>query len=201
MRFKKVKTGNQLLKNLLHWARILFFSMLLWFCIHTIIIIADGVNDDLINTDVAVVLGNKVELTGEPSERLKARLDKAADLYEKGYFKRIIVSGGVGIEGFDEAKVMKDYLINQGIPESKILIDSNGYNTFMTAENTKLIKEELEIESVTVISQYHHITRTKMAFKKVGFEKVYSAHAEIIELRDVYSLVREFAAFYKYLIK
>jgi vancomycin permeability regulator SanA len=32
--------------------------------------------------DVAVVLGNKVELNGEPSERLKYRLDKAIELYQ-----------------------------------------------------------------------------------------------------------------------
>lgn len=177
------------------------FVLMLWFCIHTIIIIADGISDDLVRTDVAVVLGNKVELNGQPSERLRARLDKAVDQYEEGYFNQIIVSGGVGIEGFDETVVMKDYLIGRGIPENRIIMDSNGYNTFMTAKNTMVLKEELEIESVTVISQYHHITRTKLAFRKVGFEQVYSAHAEILELRDIYSIVREFAAFYQYLFK
>lgn len=156
--------------NLKKIIRIPLVTMLLWFCIHTLIIITDGLNDDLLPTDVAVVLGNKVELTAEPSERLKARLAKAADLYEKGYFTLIIVSGGVGVEVFDEAVAMKNYLINQGIPELSILTDSNGYTTIMTAENTKRFKDELGIQSVTVISQYHHITRTKLAFKQIGFE-------------------------------
>ncbi|MTI68384.1 MAG: YdcF family protein, partial [Firmicutes bacterium] len=45
-----------------------------------------------------------------------------------------------------------------------------------------------------------HITRTKLAFEKVGIDKVYTAHAKIFEIRDLYSLTREFFAYYKYLV-
>ncbi|MFA9555729.1 YdcF family protein [Evansella sp. AB-rgal1] len=180
---------------------VLIFSFVVWFAVHTIIIVLDGMSDDFKNTDVAVVLGNKVELDGQPSERLQARLNKASSLYNDGYFEHIIVSGGVGIEGYDEAVIMKEYLIKLGVPEQFIILDSNGYTTFMTAENTKQIQEEMGFTSITVISQYHHITRTKLAFKKVGFEEVYSGYAEFYELRDVYSVVREFFAYYKYLLK
>lgn len=180
---------------------ILIFATFLWFGIHTSIIVFDGLNDELEITDTAVVLGNKVELNGQPSERLKSRLDRAAQLYEKGYFKYIIVSGGIGKEGFDEAEVMKEYLREFEIPEDHIIEDSEGYNTYMTAENAKVIMNEMEFGSVMVISQYHHITRTKLAFKKVGVEQVYSAHAKIFEYRDIYSLVREFIAYYKYFLK
>ncbi|QOY38578.1 YdcF family protein [Anaerobacillus isosaccharinicus] len=176
----------------------LFIVLFLWFILHTAIIVTDGVNDELAAVDIAVVLGNKVELDGQPSNRLKARLDKSVELYEEGYFKYILVSGGIGIEGFDEAKVMKEYLVNKGIPSELIIEDSNGYNSFMTAENTKAIMKDLNIKSVMVITQYFHITRTKLAFNKLGFENVYSAHAEIFEYRDLYSITREFPAYYKY---
>lgn len=177
---------------------ILFTVLFLWFILHTAIIVTDGVNDELAAVDIAVVLGNKVELDGQPSDRLKARLDKSVELFEEGYFKYILVSGGIGIEGFDEAKVMKEYLVNKGIPSELIIEDSNGYNSFMTAENTKAIMKDLNIKSVMVITQYFHITRTKLAFNKLGFENVYSAHAEIFEYRDLYSIIREFPAYYKY---
>ncbi|RXJ04655.1 YdcF family protein [Anaerobacillus alkaliphilus] len=176
---------------------ILFF----WFIIHSLVIIIDGLNDEVAYVDVAVVLGNKVELDGKPSLRLQARLDKSVELYKEGYFKYIIVSGGVGKEGFDEANVMKNYLINQGIPADQIIEDPNGYNSQMTAKNTRMIVELLNVKSVMVISQYFHITRTKLAFQKVGFEEVASAHAEIFELRDFYSIIREFPAYYKYVNK
>ncbi|WP_245600169.1 YdcF family protein [Paenibacillus harenae] len=151
--------------------------------------------------DAAVVLGNKVEVNGQPSERLKARLDKSVELYEGGYFSYIIVSGGIGKEGFDEAKVMKSYLIDKGIPAEKIKVDNNGYNSYMTAQNTSKIMEELELDSVMVITQYFHVARTKLALRKMDIKEVYAAHAKIFEFRDIYSILREFPAYYKYLYK
>lgn len=173
---------------------------IIWFIIHTTFVIIDGLNDELKSVDAAVVLGNKVEVNGQPSERLKARLDRSVELYNRGYFTNIIVSGGIGKEGFDEATVMKSYLIEKGIPEDKIIEDSNGYNSYMTAQNTSKIMNKLKIDSVMVITQYFHVSRTKLAFRKMDLDEVYSAHAKIFEFRDVYSIIREFPAYYKYLL-
>lgn len=176
-------------------------SLFIWFIIHTVFIMIDGLNDELKPVDAAVVLGNKVEVNGQPSERLKARLDKSLELYVGGYFTYVIVSGGIGKEGFDEAKVMKSYLLDKGIPEEKIIEDNNGYNSYMTAQNTSKIMDELELDSVMVITQYFHVTRTKLSFRQMEMKGVYSAHANFFEFRDIYSIIREFPAFYKYLLK
>ncbi|MDQ6423529.1 YdcF family protein [Paenibacillus sp. LHD-117] len=149
-------------------------SLFIWFIIHTTFVIIDGLNDELKPVDAAVVLGNKVEANGQPSERLKARLDKSIELYDRGYFTFIIVSGGIGKEGFDEAKVMKAYLMDQGIPEEKIKEDPNGYNSYMTAQNTSKMMDELELDSVMVITQYFHVSRTKLAFRKIMTYAVHS---------------------------
>lgn len=69
-------------------------------------IVLDGLRDDVQVSDVGIVLGSKVMPDGTPSARLQARLDKAAELYRQGMFKHVIVSGGSGVEGFSEAKVM-----------------------------------------------------------------------------------------------
>lgn len=178
---------------------IVFVSILfIWFISHILIITFDGLKDELDYSDVAVVLGNKIELSGEPSERLKGRLNKAVELYEKGYFEYIIVSGGIGKEGYDEAEVMKMYLVGKGIQEDKILVDSDGNNSLMTAQNSKTIMNTMNFDSIMIITQFYHISRTKLAFEKVGVENVRSAHADYFELRDIYSLVREFIAYYKY---
>lgn len=71
-----------------------------------IAVTADGLRDNARASDVGVVLGSKVMPDGTPSDRLRARLDKAADLYRQGMFGHIIVSGGTGVEGFSEAQVM-----------------------------------------------------------------------------------------------
>lgn len=174
--------------------------LLLWVVAHTLIITIDGLNDEVGKSDVAVVLGNKVELDGRPSKRLQGRLDKAIELYNKEYFNYIIVSGGLGKEGFNEAIVMKQYLIEKGIPSDNIILDEIGNNSYMTAVNTKVIMEQMNFNTVTIISQFYHISRTKLAFHKVGLDDVYTAHSKSYELRDVYSLLREFPAYYKYLL-
>lgn len=44
------------------------------------------------------------------------------------------------------------------------------------------------VKSVIVTSQFYHISRTKLAFKRVGFKAVYSPHGKFFELRDIYFL-------------
>ncbi|MEL7655793.1 MAG: YdcF family protein [Bacillota bacterium] len=173
---------------------------LIWFVVHTLIITIDGLNDDLGRSDAAVILGNKVELDGTPSARLQGRLERAIQLYEKGYFDYIIVSGGLGKEGFSEAIIMKEYLLEKGIPGDNILVDEEGNDSYMTAKNTKRIMDQRGFHTVTVISQFYHISRTRLAFNKVGLDDVYSAHSTSYEVRDIYSLIREFPAYYKYLM-
>lgn len=171
----------------------------LWFVAHTIYIAADGLNDEIAVADAAVVLGNTVERNGQPSERLKARLEKAVELYERKLVGKIIVSGGFGAEGFEEADVMRDYLVSRNIPESSIILDKDGYNTHKTAVNTKQIMQSRNMQSVIIVSQYFHITRSRLAFQRAGIENIYAAHANYFGWRDVYSVLREFTGFYSYL--
>jgi vancomycin permeability regulator SanA len=172
----------------------------LWFLAHTIYIVADGLTDEIATADAAVVLGNTVEADGKPSPRLKARLEKSVELYEKNLVGKIIVSGGFGVEGFEEADAMRDYLVTRNIPESAVILDRAGYNTYQTAVDAKQIMQENNLKSVIIVSQYFHITRTRLAFRKAGIEQIYAAHAEYFELRDVYSILREFTGFYTYLL-
>ncbi len=187
-------------KNIKKILLYIFGILFIWFTIHIIVITTDGLNDELGVCDAAVVLGNKVELNGNPSKRLQGRLDKAIELYEKNYFEYVIVSGGIGKEGFDEAVVMKEYLVEKGIADKKVIIDSFGYNSYMTAKNTKVIMNDRGFKSIMIITQFYHISRTKLAFEKVGVGNVYSAHASYLDIRDIYSVVREFFAYYKYLL-
>jgi vancomycin permeability regulator SanA len=73
-----------------------------------IAILLDGLMDNVKESDVGVVLGSKVMPDGTPSARLRARLDKADELFRQGMLKYVIVSGGTGKEGLSEARVMAD---------------------------------------------------------------------------------------------
>lgn len=164
------------------------------------VLIARGMSDEIHEANVAVVLGNTVNPDGTPSRRLAARLDTALELHRRGLFKNIIVSGGVGREGFDEAVVMKDYPTRRGIPQENIIVDSRGLTTAATAKNVAAITKEHNWSSALVISQYFHIPRCRLALSRTGIDPVYAAHAQFFEPRDVYSIFREVFGYAAYLI-
>ncbi len=165
------------------------------------ILVIDGLHDRLHKSDLAVVLGNKVELNGQPSARLQARLDKTIELYHQGWFSQILVSGGVDNMGVDEAKAMKQYLIDRGLPPDQIHLDSAGNNTYLTAQHTAQVMKSHNFHSVMVISQYFHLPRTRLALNRMGIDPVYSAHADFFESRDFYSTAREVFGYSSYLFR
>lgn len=160
-----------------------------------------GLKDDVGKADIALVLGNKVEDDGTSSPRLQARLDKTLELYHAGYFQIIIVSGGIGKEGYDEAKVMRDYLVANGIPSASIIMDNAGINTYASAKNTSQIIRQQKLNSVFIISQYFHLPRIRLALKCFGVSAIYSAHADFFEARDIYSLLREVVGYVSYSLR
>ena len=150
--------------------------------------------------DLAVVFGSKVETSGRPSHRLAARLDAAQDLYRRGLVHTIFVSGGTGVEGFDESQVMRDYLLARGIPESDVHADPDGRTTALTCENARAYLAERREETVNVVSQYFHLTRAKIACARAGVRVVGGAAPRFFEGRDLYSLAREVPGIYAYLL-
>ncbi len=158
----------------------------------------DGLHDRIGKADVGVVLGTKVERDGKPSPAMRARLDEAIRLYRQGYFRTVLVSGGFGKEGFDEATVMKRYLVARQIPEAAIVVDSHGDTTEATAQNSARWMLEHHASSALVVSQYYHLSRTRLAFERCGVAKVYSAHGRLFLWRDVYAVPRDVVGYYSY---
>ena len=164
-------------------------------------LVGDGLVDRLGHADVGLVLGSKVELNGRPSVRLQARLDRTAELYRAGYFPWIIVSGGLGKEGFDEAVVMRDYLVAQGLPADHVILDGHGDTTFASAQNTRAIAKLKHFTSVLVVSQYFHLPRSRLALQRCGLVPIYTAHARLFEWRDIYSALRETLGWLEYSLR
>lgn len=171
------------------------------FVLTALAIVIDGGHDRIHTSDVAIVFGNTVNPDGSASPRLEARLDKAIALYNKGVIPRIIVSGGTGKEGVDEALAMKFYLVANDIPFEAVIVDSNGYTTADTARNSASIMRQHGYQSALLVSQYFHITRARMALHQCGISKLYNAHPTYFEWRDIYSLAREVVGFYAYYFK
>ncbi|MDH5380788.1 MAG: YdcF family protein [Cyclobacteriaceae bacterium] len=178
--------------------KLIGFLLISWFLLHEIIIVVDGLNDNPVKSDYAVIFGNTVNPDGTLSDRLKARVNKGLQLYNDSLVDKIVVSGGLGKEGVYEGAKMSEYLISHGVPGYNVITDDNGNNTLLTVQNFSA--NFPESSSVIVVSQFYHISRAKLAFRKAGVKKVTGAHPNYYELRDIYSLFREFFGYYKYLL-
>jgi uncharacterized SAM-binding protein YcdF (DUF218 family) len=167
----------------------------------TLWIAFSGASDDAAKSDVGLVLGTRVELDGQPSLAMRLRCSHAAKLCREGMFKHIIVSGGVGKEGFDEAKVMHDYLLTQGISDEQIIMDNKGDNTYLSAQHTRDIMKQRGFSSVVAVSQYYHMPRARLALNRFHVGTVHTSHAQYVGWRDLYACPRETLAYLAYLLR
>lgn len=155
---------------------------------------AFGMADHVAKADMVVVPGNTVHPDGTLSERLKARLDVAVRLYRAGNCHTVFVSGAVGSEGVDESRAMRDYLIHQGVPASRIIQDGQGFDTESTARNAALAMQQRGFRTALAASQHFHVPRLRLLLQRHGVHVVGTVHARYFEARDAYSLAREVVA-------
>lgn len=151
--------------------------------------------------DVAIVFGNTVERSGRPSARLRARLDAARELYSSGRVRKIIVTGGVGKEGFDESLVMQSVLVRAGVPARDIHADAKGLNTALSCQNARAYMTSQGLTSADVVTQYFHIARARLACRRAGIRVAGAFAPRYFELRDMYSLAREVVAYPAYALR
>ncbi len=158
-----------------------------------------GTTDYRREADVAVVFGARVFANGQLTTSLEDRVRTAAGLYTDGLVDMLIMSGGVGESGHDEAEVMRDRAIEFGVPERAIVVDHEGFDTDRTAANTVPLFESDGSTRVLVVSQFYHLPRIKMAYRAAG-QHVYTAPAE--ESRPIAKtpvlVAREIPAFWLY---
>ncbi len=138
-----------------------------------------------------IVLGAQWKSTG-PSEVLKRRLDAAVEYLKENPDTMVIVSGGQGSnEIMAEAVGMQGYLIEAGIEQERILVESASANTY---ENLVFSGRFLDKASdrVVIVTNNFHVFRSLGIARKQGY-----AHAEGLAANSVLgmapnNLLREF---------
>ena len=164
-------------------------------------IVLDGRHDRPGHADVALVLGNMVDPDNRPYPMLQSRLDRALELYRQGDYPFIIVSGGFDVPGGDEAAGMRAYLVAKGVPAEKIIVDSQGINTYASARFAAWLLRERGWRSVYVVTDYYHVPRARLALRRFGVGTVYSAHSRDTEPGNPYHLLHEMAGLVEYALR
>ena len=121
--------------------------------------------------DYIIVLGAQVYSTG-PSVVLKYRLDEARQYLLENEDTKCIVTGGKGYnEPFPESYGMRDYLVRNGIPEDRILIEDESSNTVQNIRNS-LPFIDPENDRVGIVTNNFHLFRGTSIAKKAGIAHV-----------------------------
>ena len=124
--------------------------------------------------DVAIVLGAATS-GSEVSEVYKQRLNHAMELYQNGYVKYIIVTGGKGKGNrISDAAIAGEYLVSMGIPDEVILEEDTSTITQENLENAKIIMEENGYETAAIVSDPLHMKRAMLLAKDSGIVAISS---------------------------
>ena len=123
--------------------------------------------DEIKDVDTIIVLGAKVHDDGRLSLMLKDRLDKTIEVYNKLNIKKVIVSGDSEHKDYDETTKMKEYLINNRIPEEDIVVDVYGLSTY---DSIYRLKNVYNIDKVVIITQNYHLYRSLYIANSLGID-------------------------------
>ena len=114
--------------------------------------------DDARSADAIAVFG-AAEYDGRPSPVLRARLDHALSLYQKGIAPLVVTLGGPGDNVHSEGGVGHDYLLAHGIPESQIIAETQSMNTEESARRLALIARANHLQRIVIVSDGTHLFR------------------------------------------
>jgi len=135
----------------------------------------EGSREELHPADAIVVFG-AAEYSGRPSPVLRARLDHAFDLFQKGIAPVVIITGGAASDpSFSEGGVGRDYLQHRGIPERNLIAETQGSDTAQSATRVAVIMRANGLHSCVAVSDAYHLFRIKRLLEHEGIRPVYGA--------------------------
>ena len=134
--------------------------------------------DEARSVDIIVVLG-AAEYHGNPSPVLRARLDHALELYQKGYARYVLTTGGAGgDEQFTEGQVGRDYLVRRGVPAEAIVVEAEADSTVQTILTVSEIMRRMGLRNALLVSDGYHIYRAKRILENQGMRAYGSPRPE-----------------------
>ena len=129
---------------------------------------------------VAVILGNRLNNDGSITDIMERRLKSALKINELFAPDYIVVSGGVAnaTAGISEAQVMRNYLVQRGVPSDKIVLEDMSLTTAQNAEFSVPMCASLGATQLLLCTSLDHLSRNFLNPIKL-FENVLADYPEI----------------------
>ena len=118
----------------------------------------------------AIVVLGAAQYAGKPSPVLRARLDHALDLWNRHLATLLILTGGTGSgDTTSEAAVGRSYARKHGVPDSAILVESEGRTTSASLRAVAGMLEVRGLQSALLVSDPFHMLRLRILARRFGF--------------------------------
>lgn len=120
--------------------------------------------------EVGLVLGTSPYTRGgDPNPQFHGRIQAAAELFQTGKVRRLIVSGANPDARYNEPRRMFEALREAGVPEDAILLDFAGDRTLDSVSRASTV---FGLERVTIVTQKYHAYRALFLARKQGLQAV-----------------------------
>lgn len=130
---------------------------------------------DQVTPTQAILVFGAAQYNGRPSPVLRARLDHAVDLYHDGVAPRVVVTGGRRPgDTSTEASVGAQYILGRGVPESAILRETGGRNSWESLAAAARFLKQRDITRVVLVSDPFHSARVAAMADELGLDATVS---------------------------
>ncbi len=115
---------------------------------------------------VAIIFGAGAP-NGRPSRMLVERLELGVDLFRRDKVSVLLVTGDNSRAHYNEPVVMRDFLIRQGVPRDRIVLDYAGFDTWDSCVRAKRI---FGVDRALLLTQRFHLPRAVTLCRAVGID-------------------------------
>jgi uncharacterized SAM-binding protein YcdF (DUF218 family) len=117
----------------------------------------------------AIVVMGSAQYAGVPSPDLTARLEHAYQLWRRGLAPKLVVTGGrESGDPYTEAGVSATWLAQRGVPQTDILREVSGRNTWESLDAAAEFLRARGIHQVLLVSDPYHNERIRAIAAELG---------------------------------
>src|ERR1017187_3252900 len=129
-----------------------------------------ALQDDARRADAIVVMG-AAQYQGKPSPVLRARLDHALALWQRGLAPMLLLTGGIGDgDTTSEAAVSRVYMIGRGVPDTAILLEHDGRTSAQSLRAAVNLLHARGLGTAVVVSDPFHMLRLEILGRRYGID-------------------------------
>jgi len=89
----------------------------------------------------------------------------AVDLYQGGFASRMVFESGYSF-AFREAEIMRDLALSLDVPDSAIILETTGANTYGQVTQVHSILREHNWRRILLVSSPYHMRRAVLVWRK-----------------------------------